>query len=238
MFYVYCLSDEVTAEMLEGARGISGREPRLIEFDGISAVVSEFAEERIAVAREHVLAHERVVSRVLAHTTPLPFRFGTLASQERLESYVVSQKSSLKLALERVRGAVEMSVKIIWNVEEAGRKAVGHEAEAVTNIVASAGAGTKFLMEKQRAIACDELLKERAESLQKWLEKTVKDIVKESSVQIEPAEKLFLAASHLVLREKLDEYRARVEKARGEQPELHFLTSGPWAPYSFSSLFS
>ena len=238
MFYIYCLSDEVTAEMLEGARGVGGGEPRLIEFDGISAVVSEFAETSISVAREHVLAHERVVSRVLAHTTPLPFRFGTLAGQERLESYVASQKSSLKLALERVRGAVEMSVKIIWNVEEAGRKAAGHEAEAVANVAASAGAGTRFLLEKRRSIACDELLKERAEKLEKWLEKAVSDIVKESFVQVEPAEKLFLAASHLVLREKLDDYRARVEKARGEQPELHFLTSGPWAPYSFSSLFS
>jgi len=238
MFYVYCLSDEVTAEMLDGARGVAGCEPRLIEFDGISAVVSEFAETNIPVTREHVLAHERVVSRVLSHTTPLPFRFGTLAGHERLESYVVSQKSSLSLALERVRGAVEMSVKIIWNVEEAGQRAVELEAEAVAKVAATAGAGTKFLLEKRRAIACDELLKERAERLQNWLEKAVNDVVKEAFVQMEPAEKLFLAASHLVSREKLADYRARVEKARGELPELHFLTSGPWAPYSFSSLFS
>src|ERR1051325_7371676 len=51
---------------------------------------------------------ERVVSRVLAKTATLPFRFGTLVSVERLDSFVAPQEEVLRAQLERVRGCVEM----------------------------------------------------------------------------------------------------------------------------------
>ena len=234
MLYLYCLSDEVTTRMLEGAAGIGESPLRLIDFGGVAAVVSEYAETTIAVTRENVLAHERVVSGVLAHTTPLPFRFGTIAGAKRLESYVASQKSSLKAALGRVRGAVEMSVKIIWKIEEVGR--VPQASEAADGEAKPEGAGTKFLLAKQREITVDERLKARAGEFQSWLVEVTRDVVTESSVEVNPADKLFLKASHLVERARLEDYRARLEAARGAQPELHFLMSGPWAPYSFSSL--
>jgi gas vesicle protein GvpL/GvpF len=42
--------------------------------------------------------------------------------------------------------------------------------------------------------------------------------------------------SHLVERDAVDEYRRLVDRARAERPELHFLLSGPWAPYSFANI--
>ncbi len=235
MLYLYCLSDEVTARILEGAQGVAGAEPRIIDFDGLCVVASDFAEAAISVTRENVLAHERVVGRVLSQTTPLPFRFGTITNPERIESYVASQKSSLSAALERVRGTVEMSVKLIWNIEEVRREATTLRTDTAAGVE---GAGTKFLLAKRRELSADERLKARAGELQAWLEEVLRDVVRESFVQVNPAEKLFLTASHLVERARLEDYRARLETARTRQPDLHFLKSGPWAPYSFSSLFS
>lgn len=223
--------------MLEGVAGLGGAMPRLICQGAIAAVVSEFEEATVPVTHENVLAHERVVSGVLATTTPLPFRFGTIASAERIQSYVASQTSSLKAALERVRGAVEMSIKIIWHAEENWREALASKIVSEGNAAAT-GAGTKFLLAKQREIMGDEQLKERAEELSAWLEELLKPVVKASSVQLRPAESLVIAASHLVERAHVDAYRRQVENARREQPELRFLTSGPWPPYSFSNLFS
>jgi gas vesicle protein GvpL/GvpF len=39
-----------------------------------------------------------------------------------------------------------------------------------------------------------------------------------------------------VERDFVDEYRARLKVARAERPDLHFLVSGPWAPYSFANI--
>ena len=84
--YAYCLSDEVVSGIDESVVGVAGAVPRLLERGEIRAVVSDFGEERVAVTRENVLAHERVVRRVLMDATPLPFRFGTVTSEARLES--------------------------------------------------------------------------------------------------------------------------------------------------------
>src|ERR1051326_6792806 len=120
--YAYCLSDEVTEGAIESATGIAGAKPKLVRCGEIAAVVSEFDDEQVKVTRENVLAHEGVVRRVLAETTPLPFRFGTVTSEEKLQGYLDSQQDSLKAQLNRVRGCVEMSVKVIWNLEAVRRE--------------------------------------------------------------------------------------------------------------------
>ncbi|MBC7911595.1 MAG: GvpL/GvpF family gas vesicle protein [Pyrinomonadaceae bacterium] len=238
MFYAYCLSDEVTERMIAGVQGIGGIAPRLFQLGEIAAVVSELHEEGApVVTRENVLAHERVLECVLAQTTPLPFRFGTMTGAERLQNYVASQERRLKAALARVRSSVEMSVKIIWNLEEIKREELAQEAEAEGHGKA-AGAGTQFLLAKRREIIGDERLKMRAGELQAWLDKLLKDVVKESSSNVRPAEALVLSASHLVEREQLESYRERLAAARGQHQELRFLTSGPWPPYSFSDFSS
>jgi Gas vesicle synthesis protein GvpL/GvpF len=236
--YAYCLSDEVAARTVESEIGLAGAKPRLIWCKEIAAVVSEFDDEKAAVTRENVLAHERIVRRVLVETTPLPFRFGTIVSEARLQSYLNSQHASLRAQLARVRGCVEMSVKVIWKPE-----AIRHEDEnldAQVEIVGEAGqttrgSGTAFLAAKRREILGDETLKARAEELSAWLASCLGDAVRESVVSLQPSESLVLSAAHLVERARLDEYREALRQARRERSELHFLTSGAWPPYSFTS---
>jgi Gas vesicle synthesis protein GvpL/GvpF len=231
--YAYCLGDEVTAEALESVAGIAGSAPRLLWRGEMAAVVSPFGDEKVAVTRENVLAHERVVRRVLVETTPLPFRFGTIVSEARLASYLDSQQERLKAQLERVRGAVEMSVKIIWRPEAEEVEAAGGVGEEEAG---EAGSGTRFLLEKRRELLGEGALKERAEEVGEWLGRAVEGLVRESSVSLRPSENLILAASHLVERSRLADYRRALGRAKTERPELHFLTSGAWPPYSFTSV--
>ena len=51
-----------------------------------------------------------------------------------------------------------------------------------------------------------------------------------------PGGKLVLSAAHLVERSKIGLYREKVAKLREERPELHFLMSGPWPPYTFANI--
>ena len=222
--YAYCLSDELKAGSVGDVDGVGGARTRLVEGAGISAVVSEFGDERIAVTRENVLAHERVVRRILVGTTPLPFRFGTIVSEARLESYLDSQQARLREQLARVRGAVEMSVKIIWQRE----RAAGEEEET------AAGAGTSFLLRKRRELLGEGEAEGSAAEVEAWLGRVVEGLVRESLVSLRPSENLILAAAHLVERARLGDYRRALNRAKTERPELHFLTSGAWPPYSFT----
>ena len=240
--YAYCLSDEVTALALETIRGVAGATPILIEHEGLAAVVSDYESDSVSVTRENVLAHERVVQQVLAQTTPLPFRFGTLVSEARLRNYLTTQKGVLEAQLARVRGCVEMSVKVIrdkeaFESESTGQDSTTREEQPVAEDL-SEGAGTIYLHKKRREMMGDELLKERAEEIAGWLAERLASTVRESVVSVRPQEMLSVAAAYLVERAQLEEYRERLRRARDERREIHFLTSGPWPPYSFSSISS
>ena len=237
--YAYCLSDAVTGGMLGDGAGVAGCAPRLLQCGDVAVVVSEFEGERVTVERENVFAHERVIRSVLQHVTPLPFRFGTLTSEESLAAYVEENRDRLMKNLRRVRDCVEMSVKFIWDANEARSKGAeaqprGHEDEKDERKVA--GKGTAYLAARRREIVGEALLKERAEELAEWLAARVGAAARERDVMAQPSESLVVRAAFLVPRAGLEDYRRRVSEARRERSHLRFLTSGPWPPYSFSSI--
>ena|GEM_PF-344301 len=255
--YVYCVGEGLGAEALEASGGVGGARVCLLESGRLAAVVSEFEGESVAVGAENVRAHNRVNARVLARATPLPFRFGTLAEESRLEDYLKTNEEAIVAALSRVRGCVEMCVKIKWDGDEKAKgkrqKAKVRSEEAggeellmkatVTETTRGAevdagrvGSGTAFLLAKRRGILGEESARGRAEELAAWLEARVSEVVRESSARVSPSEAIVVRASHLVERERVEEYRESVRAARAERRGLQFLTSGPWPPYSFSEL--
>ncbi len=240
--YAYCLQGASVPVALEGVVGIAGVEAQVIEHEGFVVVVSAFHGEKVPLTRDTVFAHEGVIDHVLAQTTLLPFRFGTIVTRARLESHIRSQKNVLSASLSRVQDCVEMSVKVIWDGDEirgreiaAVEKQSSHAQEATNKAM---GPGAAFLAAKRREILGDEMLKRRADGIAVWLNGRLGNAIKESVVRVQPAEALVIAASYLVKREGLPQYRACLELAQAERRDLRFMTSGPWPPYSFSDLLS
>lgn len=232
--YAYCLSDCLSADMLEDVKGVEDCKPRLLQCGDLSVAVSDFEGERVTIERENIFAHERVIRRVLRRVTPLPFRFGTLTTTAKLGAYVEANREALIQSLGRVRDSLEMSVKIIWRAEDVRRRVLKAGEEDTGK--ALLGKGAAYLAEKRREILGDELLKERAEELAGWLTERVGDSASEQAVEVRPAESLVVRAAYLVGRARLSEYQKSLEMARAERPHLRFLTSGPWPPYSFSNI--
>ena len=76
----------------------------------------------------------------------------------------------------------------------------------------------------------------KAKDVAAWLQEQVQTFIKDEQLSLGPTEKLIVAAAHLVARESIREYRDRLTESRKMRPELHFLVSGPWPPYSFSNI--
>ena len=238
--YAYCLGDELTEGPVEACAGVGGGAVRVAGCGGLWAVVSEFEGERAGVTRENVAAHNAVLARVLARTTPLPFRFGTLTTEARLAQFVAEHGAKLSEALSRVRGCVEMSVKVLRAGDEGrGVAATGDAAggSGASSGSLSPGSGTAYLAAKRRELSGDEASRARAEEAAGWLARSLGATVREARVRLCPSERLLLSASHLVERGRVAEYRERVRAARAEREGvLRFLTSGAWPPYSFCDL--
>ncbi len=225
--YVYCLAGDVPAFPVS-LRGILGAHVRLIDSGGFSVVVSDFAGDAVPVNRENAIAHASVVGKILQQTTPLPFRFGTIVTEQQLESYLSSRAAAVRERLELIRGCVEMSVKIISNDEPA--------EEPAEDAASQTTPGTAFLAEKRREILGGEARAAEADRISTWLQERIGETAKDTRVDRRLTEKLLIAVSHLVERDAVSEYRSLVRKAQEERPELHFLVSGPWAPYSFANI--
>lgn len=234
--YVYCLGDELTEAAFGGLAGVDGAPVRLLRLGLLSAVVSEAGEQAAAVTDENVLAHSRVNAAALAGSTPLPFRFGTRAASERLAEYVSSNEAALAAALARVRGCVEMSVKLLERSQGVEGSEVGSQKSEVQT--AEGGRGTAFLLAKRREILGGEDARRRAEELAAWLAAGVSGLAREASARVRPAGAIALSAAHLVERARVAEYRSRLRSLGAGRRDLRLLTSGPWPPYNFGDIRS
>ena len=224
--YVYCLTESLDS-LPEHLHGVAGATVRRLDRGSFSLMVSDLSGDSVLVNRDNALAHAAVVQNVLEKTTPLPFRFGTLVTEQQLESYVSARRETLETKLRSIRGCVEMSVKIIRSGDKPAEPPSGEEQDKP---------GTAFLIEKQQEILGGEVRVAEAKQIAAWLEGRLRDVVREVDIKTNPASKLIMAAAHLVERDRVEEFRSRVADARGERPELHFLLSGPWPPYSFANI--
>ena len=225
--YVYCLTegDEVFDEP---GPGISGAPVRASRIDGFSVLLSDLDSDSVPVNRENALAHAAVVRSILGRTTPLPFRFGTVVTDQQLRNYLAAKKPAIETKLTQVRGCVEMGVKIIWQNS--------HPAHPEQDYDNNEGTGTNFLEEKRRQILGDEQDAAKAAEISAWLHDSIADLIREEQVTLRPAARLVLSAAHLIERVNIARYREKVAQTRQKRPELHFLLSGPWPPYSFANI--
>ncbi len=259
--YLYCLTEPGRTPP-EEVRGISRARVRVVDVAGrIAAWVSDLPEELGPATTEQVQLHDRVVRAALAKETPLPARFGqTFAGDSALRRALEARVDLLERSLERIRGGVEMTVRILLpkseglvgaggvsdapdggfvptegaadDAEGAGLPRGGGEVLSVP----PAGAGRAYLArlrERQRASA---ELQRQAEFLQARVARAVDGVVREEVCSPVMLGSHSFAVSHLVAREAVGEYRLRVDSLIKADPALRLLVSGPWAPYSFVRL--
>ncbi len=209
--YIYGVTDTVDPTPLQ-VSGIQGERPRFIDIETLRILVSDYTGTSIIPTKESALSHERVVEALMDQATPLPFRFGSVVSEEKLREFVRSNQSRLKTSLEQVRGCVEMGLKIIV-------AAVEPEAQPST--------GTDFLRARKQS-----RLQER--NVASWVESAVAGAVRRSDVSsVEGTVRPVVRIAHLVPRPLLGDYRSRVDELVQRRTDHRFLRSGPWPPYSF-----
>jgi Gas vesicle synthesis protein GvpL/GvpF len=127
-----------------------------------------------------------------------------------------------------MRGSVEMNVRMIHSIAAADTSQEPEHA---------GGPGTAFLLEKRREIRRDEAGAAQKGQLSAWLREKLGDLIKEEKISITTSETVILArADHLISRADVQEYRTKMAKAVEERPEIRFMVSGPWPPYSFANI--
>jgi hypothetical protein len=187
---------------------------RAVRIDGLAAVCAPARETE--ASPETLWRHEEVVEALMADRDLLPARYGTrLEDEAAVARAVEDRRDELAAALDRVRGAIELSVRVA---------AAGMRPGSVAPAEASRGA--EYLRVRARAEASH---LRTASAVHEPL-----SALSRASVVGRPRPGELFRAAYLVERDAVDRFTAAVARLQDASAGLSILCTGPWPPYSFA----
>jgi Gas vesicle synthesis protein GvpL/GvpF len=219
--------------------GVAGRPVETIESDGLAAVVSELAEERLRVRRRELLGHLRVLETVFAETTVVPCAFGMVlpSRQAVVTDFMSARLDELRALLDELEGRSQLNVTAAYDEEAVLREIVATDphiarGRAETRALGAAG---HFASIRLGELVASALAERRAADNQRLLERLTaasEDVAVDSTNDM-----TVLKASFLVARERTDRFdRVLEELAAAEAPRIMFEAIGPLPPTAFAEL--
>jgi hypothetical protein len=161
---------------------------------------------------------EALVEALTERCDLLPIRYGArFAGEEELARAVTVRAGELTLALDRIRGAVELSVRVH---DAVARSLSQDDAEP-------AAGGGAALRARARVAA-------RAEQVATIADDALRPLARESLRRATSGPSEALRAAYLVDRGTVEAFGASVARLEEAHPELQILCTGPWPPYSFA----
>jgi hypothetical protein len=227
VIYLYAIADPGVT--LPEAPGFEDAPLRALGEGALVAVVSEL-EESVEPSEATLWEHESVVEELTGAGTILPMRFGsTLPDEGAVRTLLRERGDELADGLARVRGAVELGVRALWEPEAAELAAVtsGAAQEAAVAAEAEAGAGTTYLMRRLGH-------SRRSEALAERIHAPLERLARASTRRMLASPRALLIGAYLVDRGAVDDFRATAERLDEEVEEAAILCTGPWPPYSFA----
>lgn len=216
MVYAYAIAESLREP--PGGTGLDGTPLRVVAADGLAAVVSDRDDAQLTVSEDSLWAHERIVERLMEEQAVLPMRFGSvLAGDDAVEAMLSERQAELSEGLRRVRGAVELGVRIAWEEDAVQRP----------DPDGAAGPGTAYLMALSRG-------RRRAAELAERVDRSVAGLARARVQRRLASPSLPVSAAYLVDRANVEGFRARIAELGSELSGVDLVCTGPWPPYSFA----
>lgn len=206
--------------------GLAGAELQAVSADGLEAVCSVSAREPRPEDSD-LLRHQAVLEALMAHGPVLPVRFGTRLDDEEVRARLRRHGTALSDGLDRVRGQVEMGVRILGEPPTS-------RPEAGDGGSAARGSGRQYLMARAAEERAERARRETAEQLAERLHARIAAHATAASLRVLPAEGTLMAGAYLVPRGATGEISEAARALAAEYPELAVVPTGPWPPFSFA----
>ena len=200
-------------------RGVAGEYVRGLPAGGLCVWVGEMVRAPTP-SMEAVRAHNAVaVAAMEAGVTPLPLRFGQwVGDAGTLEQGIAGRAGEYAAALERVSDAAEFGIRVIEPAAEARGEAAAASGRLYLERLAARRAARSRLVAR----------------LEVALRERIGELVRAQRVDARDSPHGVVSVGHLVALDRADDYCRAAHSLRADLPELRFLFSGPWPPYSFA----
>jgi gas vesicle protein GvpL/GvpF len=218
VLYVYAITDSSFPGT--AATGLHGAPLLALGSGPVKALVSEHAVTP-EPDEDLLWVHERVVEELMEGATILPMRFGsTVDRPEALLAMIEQRREEFTTSLERVRGAVELSVRAQLPID-------AEPVDAESRLTRHFGPGTTYLLERARD-------RRRGEDAAKLIHRPLAALARRSVQKAGSGDPHGFKAAYLVDDGLVEAFAERVENLNTTLGDLKVSCTGPWPPYSFA----
>ncbi|MCE9669618.1 GvpL/GvpF family gas vesicle protein [Myxococcus stipitatus] len=205
--------------------GMPPADVRAVHEGGLAALVSDAPGLRVGPTRANLLAHQRATEVVLREHTVLPVAFGTvLPSEAQVRALLRAARDALLGALEALEGKVELGLKVLHHREHLARRMEGEDAALKRREGES---------EHEHERRVGSAVETRASLDMAALMEGLRSLSVASRTASPVGERMLLNAAFLVMRERVQDFEAKVRMLAARSDLYAFRFTGPWAPYSF-----
>lgn len=220
-----------------GVAGVEGAPVELLDHRALVVAVSRHAAAPPST-RAAALAHAAVCDELHARSEALlPVRFGAVyADEPALRAALDERHDALTAGLDRVRGRVEVGVRVGWDPAVAGVPAPDGPAPAGDGAGGGGGVGRTYLLARVVEERRRRAHRARAERLAAGVHGALAPLAADSRHTVLATDGLLLSAAYLVEQTGVARIVARARAVVGERAGLALLCTGPWPPYHFAGV--
>jgi gas vesicle protein GvpL/GvpF len=218
VLYVYAVTDFFSGSLT--VAGLRGAPLRAVASGPVAAIYSEHG--IVPEPDEELLwSHEQIVEELMEGLTILPMRFGsTVESAQALAAWLKERQDAFSASLERVRGAVELSVR--------AQLPTAPKADHQARPERRSQPGTAYLLERARR-------QRRGESAAEQIHRPLAALARTSAPKASAADSGAFKAAYLVDEGSVESFGAQVGELNARLEDTRVSCTGPWPPYSFVS---
>jgi hypothetical protein len=249
--YFYAITRGLGEADLAATTGIGDVPVRLLEHQGLAAVVSEvdldeFGEEGLRRNLEDLswleavaTAHDRVTREVSERAPTAPLRLATVfLGEDSVREQLAQWHDSAERALNRIEGREEWSVKAY--VDPSARSAQVEDTDAQEPGV---GAGKAYLLKRRAATQRRETAAQEDAEVAEQLHAEIQSSAV-AGRRLAPQDRrltghvgeMILNGTYLVDRGEVAAFKAAVDAVAAQHGHVRVEVAGPWPPYSFATL--
>jgi hypothetical protein len=236
--YLYGIT--IADHMLCPLSGVGGADVELIAEGSLAAIVSQLAVGKVRPQRANLAAHHRILHDLAEQRPVLPVVFGTITGNEaELRRVLRQNRGALAGLLDRLRGKVEMGLKVYWDLPNVFEYFVAthQELEAMRNRLFRPGR----MPTVEEKVELGERFVSLLQQARERHTRRVKEALAAYCVEvrsIDPGEeRMILKLACLVEKDRQEQWEEGVRQAAMLfDDHYRFDYNGPWPPYNFADV--
>lgn len=210
---------------MEAVTGIQGNQVFLYPASDLAVIVSEYSASE-TLSQQAGVEHARVISDCFKTSTVLPFRFGTVfTDDDALRRSIRSNQRQFVTNIERLRGKAEMHLKIV--LDDCCRD------QARRYGAAPGASGRTYLSDLRENAALQRERQTKARAVTVQMHRMFLPLDEEVSCRRLDTGKMLLDIAHLIDSGSVERYLNKYASASTLMKDCQMQLSGPWPPYHF-----